>query len=176
MHADEHCIERVKNNIPPEYLYFHNTRKTKDNRSKRNSGGIIIFYRKHLLTAITVQDKKTENMLWVKINKNYLNLDKDQCIGTIYNSPINSTYTTKQDLDFSHILLEKMTTFSRDDHIIIGGDVNSRTGTIHDYVNESEMTQTIFTYPKNTILINSQKLGTTKIFTQTHMEKNSWTL
>ena len=31
-----------------------------------------------------------------------------------------------------------MTTFSRNDYIIIGGDFNSRTGTLNDYVNESE--------------------------------------
>ena len=68
----------------------------------------------------------------------YLNLDKDLYIGTIYNSPINSTFTKKQDLDFYHNLLEKLTTFSRKDYIIIGGDFNSRTGTLNDHVNESE--------------------------------------
>ena len=31
-----------------------------------------------------------------------------------------------------------MTTFSRNDYIIIGGDFNLRTGTFNDYVNESE--------------------------------------
>ena len=137
-HSDGNCIKKVKNNIPSDYLYIHNPRKNKDRKSKRNSGGIIIFYRKHLHKAINIHDKETENMLWIKIKNNYLNLDKDLYIGTIYNSPINSTYTKKLDLDFYQTLLDKMTSFSRNDYVLIGGDFNSRTGTIPDYVNESE--------------------------------------
>ena len=72
-HSDGNCIKKVKNNIPPDYLYFHNARKNKDRKSKRNSGGIILFYRKHLHKAITIQDKVTENMLWIKVKKKILN-------------------------------------------------------------------------------------------------------
>ena len=76
-------------------------------------------------------------MLWLKVKKKKPK-PRQKSIYTIYNSPINSTYTKKQDLDFYHNLLEEMTIFSRKDYIIIGGDFNSRTGTLNDYVNESE--------------------------------------
>ena len=39
-HTNENCIKKLKPNIPPEYLYFHNARKK--NIKRRNSGGIIV--------------------------------------------------------------------------------------------------------------------------------------
>ena len=136
-HSNKECIEKVKKNLSSNFLYFQNARKNKHKRSKRNSGGIIIFYRKHLHRHITVQDKNTENMLWIKLNKILLNLDQDLCIGTVYNSPINSSYTKTQESDFYFNLQEKMTTFSPNDYIIIGGDFNARTGVLPDYIHEN---------------------------------------
>ena len=99
-HLDDECIKKLKPNIPPGYLYFHNARKNKHKRSKRNSGGIIILYNKYLHNDITIYDKNTENMLWIKINKTNINLDKDLYIAAIYNSPNNSSYTKKETTDF----------------------------------------------------------------------------
>ena len=53
-HTNKECIKKVKKNIPPNYLYVENARKNKDKKSKRNSGGIIIFYRQDLHKHITV--------------------------------------------------------------------------------------------------------------------------
>ena len=47
-HSNEECIKKVKKTLSSNFLYFQNARKNKHKRSKRNSGGIIIFYRKHL--------------------------------------------------------------------------------------------------------------------------------
>ena len=119
-------------------MYFHNARKKKHKRSKRNSGGIIIFYRKELQKHTSVNDKIIDNMLWIKIDKHFLNFDKDLFIGAIYNSPIQSSYTQKQNSDFFMSLQNKMTSFSPDDNIIIGGDFNARTGILPDYIHENE--------------------------------------
>ena len=94
-HTNENCIKKLKPNIPPEYQYFHNARKNKHKKSKRNSGGIIILYHQRLHKHIKIYDKKNENMLWIKIDKNDTNIDKNLYIGAIYNSPINSSYTKK---------------------------------------------------------------------------------
>ena len=77
-------------------------------------------------------------MLWIKIDKHFLNSDRDLFVGTIYNSPINSSYTKKQNFDFFSSLQDKMTSFSPNDNVIIGGDFNGRTGNLPDYIHEDE--------------------------------------
>ena len=76
-------------------------------------------------------------MLWIKLNKILLNLEQDLYIGTVYSSPINSSYTKTLESDFYFNLQEKMTTFSPSDYIIIGGDFNARTGVLPDYIHEN---------------------------------------
>ena len=87
---------------------------------------------------IAIYDKNTENMLWIKINKTNINLDKDLYIAAIYNSPNNSSYTKKETTDFFDILQDKMTQVTSEDYVIIGGDFNSRTGTLTDYAKDHE--------------------------------------
>ena len=94
-HTDDECIKKLKPNIPPEYTYFHNARKNKNEKSKRNSGGIIIFYQKYLEKYISLYDDKTDNMLWIKKHKNNTNLDNDLYLAAIYNSSNNSSYNKK---------------------------------------------------------------------------------
>ena len=165
-HSKKECKEKLKHNIPSNYLYFHNPRKHKHKRSKRNSGGIILFYKKHLHNNITIHDQKTENMLWIKINKNYLNFDQDIFVCAVYNSPINSSYAQRQESDFFYSLQEKMTSFSPHDYILIGGDFNARTNTLPDYVYESQGDANFINFPDNyeidqfTTLRNNQDIHT----------------
>ena len=164
--SDNNCIEKLKPNIPPEYLHFHNARKKKHKKSKRNSGGIIILYHKRLQKHIRIHDKDTENMLWIKINKTNTNFDNDLYIGAIYNSPIDSPYTKRNTLDFFETLQKKMTEFPQNDYVIIGGDFNSRTSTIPDYATENEKDANFLNLPddykldKFTKLRNNQDLHT----------------
>ena len=136
-HTNDECIQKIKKNIPPKYRYFENARKNKHKKSKRNSGGILILYKDSLEGVITLLDKKIDNMLWIKIYKKGINTEKDLNIGVIYNSPINSSYAKTQTSDFFLELQTKMTSFTQNDYVIIGGDFNARTGTMSDFIVEN---------------------------------------
>ena len=110
-HTHDTCMQNLKENIPEHFLYFQNARNNKHKRSKRNSGGIIVLYQKHLTNVISLTDNKTENMLWIKIRNDHC-FEKNINLGVIYNSPINSSYTKKHTNDFYCELQNKLTTFS----------------------------------------------------------------
>ena len=57
-------------------------------------------------------------------------------MATVYNSPINSSYTANNKNDIFNQLQNKIATFSATDKILIGGDFNARTATIPDFMNE----------------------------------------
>ena len=86
-HTNNECLEKIKHNFPKKYCYLENARKNMHKKSKRNSGGIVLFYKETLKKLIKPQ-KKADNMLWIKIDKEGLNIEKDLNIGVIYNSPL----------------------------------------------------------------------------------------
>ena len=112
-HKNDECIKKIKGNFPKDYMFIENARKNKHKKSKRNSGGILVCYKKHLYKHITTIDKKSENMIWFKIKKEYLNIDKALIIGGIYISPINSSFTKSNEIDMFSNIQDKMMTFSQ---------------------------------------------------------------
>ena len=69
---------------PNGYKGIHHNRKHKNEKAKRNSGGILLLYKNELHDYINVINKKDENILWVKISKKYAGLKRDIVLGTIY--------------------------------------------------------------------------------------------
>ena len=148
-HQNLECIKKVKQNFPVDFRFIENARKKKHKNSKRNSGGIIVCYKKFLHKHISIIDKKTENMIWIKLNKDFLNQKENLFIGAVYISPINSSYTKNNDEDTFTKIQDKILTINQDDFIIIGGDFNARTGNLQDDVKESEKERELLNLPNN---------------------------
>ena len=60
----------------------------------------------------------------------------DLYIATVYNSPINSSYTANNKNDIFNQLQNKIATFSATGRLIIGGNFTARTAILSDCVNE----------------------------------------
>jgi hypothetical protein len=62
--------------------------------TKRPSGGIIVLYKKELTLGITyIQNgTKSENRLWLKLDKKVFGLESDLYICAVYISPASSTH------------------------------------------------------------------------------------
>ena len=86
-HTNDTCMQNLKENIPENFLYFQNARKNKHKRDKRNSGGIIVLYQKHLTNVISLTDNKTENMLWIKIRNDHC-FEKNINLGVTREEPV----------------------------------------------------------------------------------------
>ena len=124
-------------NHPPGYLYESVYRKNKKKKG-RASGEVLVYYKKEFKNIISVLDKSSENILWVKISKGFIHATKEVYIAGIYNSPKYSNYTKEKICNVIDVLKEQLTSFSSSDIIFIGGDFNSRIGTHDDFISENE--------------------------------------
>ena len=68
------------------YNSFGKARTKRNKNAKRNSGGIIIFYKTELKSSISIHDNTDENILWIKINGNTIENEHDLYVATVYNS------------------------------------------------------------------------------------------
>ncbi len=66
-HKSSECIRKIKGNFPKNFNFIDNARNKKHKNSKRNSGGLLICYKKRLHENIVIIDKTSENMIWIKI-------------------------------------------------------------------------------------------------------------
>ena len=148
-HKNSECIDKIKSNFPKEYKFINNARKQTNKKSKRNSGRILVCYKSGLKDGIVSLDKTTENMIWFKIKKEFLNTDRNFIIGGIYNSPINSSYTKANDNDIFETIQTKLMTFPPNDYILIGGDFNARVGNLQDFIEEDDDDIDILNLPSN---------------------------
>ena len=106
-------------------------------------------YKNCLHNGIMSIDKTSENMIWLKIIKEYLNTDKNLVIGGIYNSPINSSYTKSNDMDIFDKIQDKILTFSQNEYVIFWGDLNARVGDLQDFVDENESDVELLNVPQD---------------------------
>ena len=98
----------------------------------RNSGGIALFYKNKLHKNISIT-KTTQNFLWFKIEKSFLNSVKDIYVCGVYIPPCNSKYF---DLEIFDQLERDIVHFSTLGSVILMGDFNSRTGKYSDTVSQ----------------------------------------
>ena len=97
-------------------------------------------------------------MIWIKIKKEYLNTNHNFIIGGVYNSPINSSYTKRQDKDLFVKIQNKLQTFPLDEYIIIGGDFNARVGNMQYFIEESDEEKALLNLPENYIISRYKKV------------------
>ena len=76
--------------------------------------------------------KQTSNYIWIKIDKNILQLDKDILLCSCYIPPNHSPYFNP---DIFPNLENDINFFKRDYFVVLAGDFNARTGVEHDFIN-----------------------------------------
>ena len=102
-------------------------------RSKRFSGGIIIYYKSNLHKGISEVNNvtKSENRLWFKLDKFFFGFKKDLYVCACYVPPLSSSYYNE---DF--ILLEnEISKLSSKGNILVIGDLNARVSDHLDFIN-----------------------------------------
>ena len=114
------------------YMNFCSERKKKC-KAKRNSGGLIIYYRQELGKGVCKLASDTTDIIWVKLDRLFFGTNKDIYICAAYISPQNSSSNSGISLDDKfeglHKELDWYTTIG---DVAIIGDLNSRVGTIQE--------------------------------------------
>ena len=112
------------------------SQKKKNITKGRSSGGIIIYCKNHLEKFIK-QCGISPQYIWIEINKViFHSIEESIKICIAYNPPSNSDYCNKNIYeDLSENLL---TTCNTDTPLLLIGDLNSRTGELLDYQDETD--------------------------------------
>ena len=63
-----------------------------------------------------------KDLIWLKIKKVFLNIERDVYISFVYLSPENSSYTKKIEYDSSRYLKNHITVFIKGGGVLIFGD------------------------------------------------------
>ena len=106
--------------------------RKKHKKSRRHSGGIILYIKKNIFQGITYIPKATlsPNRLWLKLDKNFFGMEKDLYLCAIYIPPYNSVH-----LDDDFVNLEnEIANYSNKGFIALIGDFNSRVGAEADFI------------------------------------------
>lgn len=109
------------------YSLFYSNRKAKHKKSKRNNGGIIVFVKNSISKGVSKQHSASDDLLWLKLSKNFFNCEKDMFLCTAYLAPQTSTFFTWQDIDILDVLERETEKYSNLGFVTICGDLNSRT-------------------------------------------------
>ncbi|ESO99838.1 hypothetical protein LOTGIDRAFT_173496 [Lottia gigantea] len=110
------------------------------------SGGVMLVIKDYLreYTIRILDIAKYEEMIWIKINTKRLGLDNDIIVGCVYIPPVGSIFYENKDTNCSISLIESAicdiwSKYCNID-ILIMGDMNGRTGTIPDVIQENDAT------------------------------------
>ncbi|CAC5415300.1 unnamed protein product [Mytilus coruscus] len=98
--------------------------RKKHKKSKRHSGGIIIYIKKEIFKGITNLSKASTspNRIWLKLDKSFFGYEKDLFLCAVYIPPYNSTHL---DDDFQN-LENEIVKFAVKGEIALIGDFNAR--------------------------------------------------
>ena len=107
------------------YKVFRSDRPKKST-VRRASGGVIILFKDNLEPALEIINSKSNNILWVKLKKDFFGLARDTYLANCYIPPYQSSVSRSN--DHYSILTEELILNSGRGDVIICGDLNSRIG------------------------------------------------
>lgn len=122
----------------PGFTLIQLSRVEKKQNTKRNSGGIAIYIRESFKKYCTLLEKDSDDIIWIKIGGQLLNLTHDLYVCLCYIVPSASSREALIEMD----VLDRITNYiikiandTNDNYnILICGDFNSRIGNENDYV------------------------------------------
>ncbi|KAK6196419.1 hypothetical protein SNE40_001648 [Patella caerulea] len=108
--------------------------------SRKSSGGVLVLVKDALsiyTKRILVRDD-FEEMVWLHINTKKLGLSRNLILGCVYVPPVNSIFYDDKDINCNITTIESalfsIKQIYEDTDVIIMGDINARTGTGVDFV------------------------------------------
>ena len=144
-----------ENFVPPTgYKYFH-VHRPKRHKYGRKSGGIICLYKKYFDKKVMMVKSPISDILWIKIEKSVVGLDKDVFVGAVYISSKGSSGNYSSDL-FEHLEVSVMR-FLSVGYVILGGDFNARVGNLNDVIKDDSLNNFVPLpqfYNPDTVLVN----------------------
>ena len=123
---ETHTNKDSKMNLPG-YIHSQSARELKSKDCTKGSGGIVIYVKSKFAQNIEFIKSEHDDILWLKLKKEYFNIQKDIYFGAVYIVPSNSSSNKSKciDADTFLTLQKEISTFSTlGGHIILGGGIS----------------------------------------------------
>jgi len=95
----ETWTNRLSNVDLSGFQNIHSFRKYQHRRAKRSSGGIVIYIRNEISKGVKVVLNQIDCLIWLKVDKNYFNIEQDLYLGCVYIAPESSPVHHMYDID-----------------------------------------------------------------------------
>ena len=118
----------------PGFQFIAGSNRKRHKKARRSSGGINIFVQNSIAKGIKRLPKSHHDILWIKLDSSFFNVNQDIYLATVYISPENSSYYTNGIEPIYEQLLLDITKYSSLGHIMVQGDFNAYTNRKQDYV------------------------------------------
>ena len=123
-----------------DYECINFYRKFQHRNAKRASGGVALYYKKHLKDGIMLLKNHSDTVIWIKLDKNVFNLSQDMYLCGCYIWCQESPAYDVVNLDLFELLENDVSIYEQLGSVFVIGDFNSRVGKhfdfiVHDYVN-----------------------------------------
>ena len=116
------------------YKYFPVCRNISKN--KRHFGGLGLLIRDKIRPGVKILENKSKDFQWLKLEKNFFNLTKDIMLCLAYIIPANSNFSIHSGGQVLEYIEEDVKHFlSKNNSVVICGDLNARTGSEVDFIN-----------------------------------------
>ena len=121
------------------YDYFDCPRPKCSKKAKRNSGGVIIYYKEKYRNNLELVDVNYKGIIWLKLKSNFICSDNDTFICLTYVPPEDSSLyknvnSSLFEFDFFEQLSNDYRRYSDRGDVYLTGDYNSRTGELPDFI------------------------------------------
>lgn len=129
---------------------FSSTRKISNNC--RYYGGLTVFIKKTIKPGVKILSLNNPEIIWLKLEKTFFNLENDVFVAFVYIPPHNSPYLQKMGIDTSIIfqsLEQEVARYNSQGNVFLLGDFNSYTNVINDYVDHDLAGNNFFQPPEN---------------------------
>ena len=137
---ETHC--GPNDNLHLDNYYIFQVHRRKSPKAHRFSGGIAIAIKQDIRKGIKILPVTHTEFLWIKLDKNFFKFDSDIYLCFVYISPINSSFSGKND-DIFELLENDIANFSKTGYCLLFGDFNARTNIDCDHI-EDNITDEMF--------------------------------
>jgi hypothetical protein len=123
-------------------------------RQKCRGGGLLLIYRENISHKITIDKICQDSIVWVTIDKTCFSDMTGLFLCCCYIPDEGSVFYDKYGCDIYELILSDMESYSKLGNIALIGDTNSRVGTIHDAIDDDQLSrhvldgmESLFSYP-----------------------------
>ena len=151
-----HTTRNISNLQIKGFKCYRCHRPKGNKRAKRNSGGLIIYYKEWLTGKIELVKTDDRGILWMKLKHRDFNFERDKYFCLAYIPPEDSRVYKNPNsnlfqFDFYQKIASDVLQFGECGEILLCGDFNARTGAKADFIDNLNLDRFVGTLPPEMI-------------------------